>query len=367
MKITRQQLRNLIKESLMHQKAFDQRPPEFKDSTLTSHAVGLMLQSVLKLYTLLPSQIFSSENRAGFKKTDPKLSIPSRVEYFVSRLTGQYAAANAASAGGKLMTIGGKENLARLEGLTALSNFVAVFFKIAQSEDFYLTNNFHDLVKMGEKYDDFLVVSNAHGIGAVHLFFKSIFIKSGFNKGRNVKSFTPAGYIKSFSAINRNPKELSALFDKVIASVLLPLIGLDNDAIGDTSSQVEFNYEQRETGGTTIAEIQEFFKRGFAANDGIDKFNAFYPMIKSLTPDQVAKEIYDNTEGISMILDVNIRFFIELIEDYDSFVNEYRSSIDDQTYQGYTHHTHHLKNAANNAEAIIRHYQGSYESFLRAR
>ena len=42
-------------------------------------------------------------------------------------------------------------------------------------------------------------------------------------------------------------------------------------------------------------------------------------------------------------------------------------NIDDQTYQGYTHHTHHLKNAANNAEAIIRHYQGSYESFLRAR
>ncbi len=87
-------------------------------------------------------------------------------------------------------------------------------------------------------------------------------------------------------------------------------------------------------------------------------------MIKSLTPDQVAKEIYNNTEGIAKIVDVNIRFFVEMMQGYNDFVEEYKQEIDEQVYETYMYHASHLINSAENASVIMKYYDGSYSLFL---
>jgi len=360
MKVTKKILRKLIQESLMHTLALQSAPDEFKESTMTSHAVGLMIQSVLSLYRALPDGIYRSKQRSGFKKTDSTLELPSRLEFFTSKYSMHGGDTRGASSIGKLMTPSGRENLTKLGNLTSEVNFIAVFFKIAHDNSFYLTDSRDDLIEMGEKYDDFLVTSNAHGISPIHLFFKTIFLHSGYSKGINIKHFTPAGFSKVFSFINRTENELKSEFDDTLKDILLPLLGFS----GDSLSPSELSYEQRASSGTTIAEIFEYFRRGFATKDGIDRFNVFFKMIKSLTPDQVAKEIYNNTEGIDKIVNVNIRFFVEMMQSYNDFVEEYKQKIDEQTYESYIYHSHHLINAAENASIIIKYYDGSYSLFL---
>ena len=360
MKIARRQLRRLIQESLMHTLALQSTPDKFKESTLTSHAVGLMIQSVLTLYRALPEGIYRSKQRSGFKKTDAALEMPSRLEFFTSKYSMHGGDTRGASSIGKLMTPAGRENLTKLGNLTSEVNFISVFFKIAHDPSFYLSNTQDDLIEMGERYDDFLVTSNAHGISPIHLFFKTIFLHAGYSKGINIESFTPPGFSKSFSFINRSESELKSKFDGTLKDILLPLLGFS----GDSLSPSELSYEQRASSGTTIGEIFEYFRRGFATKDGIDRFNVFFKMIKSLTPDQVAKEIYNNTEGIAKIVDVNIRFFVEMMQGYNDFVEEYKQEIDEQVYETYMYHASHLINAAENASVIMKYYDGSYSLFL---
>jgi len=361
MKITKNKLRRLIQESLMHKLALDAIPEEFKGSTLTSHAVGIMIQSVLELYRALPEAIYRSKQRSGFKKTDAALEVPARLEYFTS-MNSMHGGTSGkgASTVGKLMTPAGRENLTKLGNLTSEVNFISVFFKIAHDSSFYLTNTQNDLIEMGEKYDDFLVTSNAHGISPIHLFFKTVFLHAGLSKGVNIESFTPPGFSKSFSFINRSDSELKREFDGILKDVLLPLLGLSNEGLQSS----ELSYEQRASSGTTIAEIFEYFRRGFGTKDGMDRFKVFFEMIKTLTPDQVAKETYSNTEGIEKIVDVNVRFFVEMMQGYNDFVEEYKQEIDEQTYESYAYHASHLINAAKNASVIMKFYDGSYSLFL---
>lgn len=360
MKLSKCELKQLIRESLMHDLALKAVPDSLKESTLTSHAVGLMIKSVMELYQALPANIYRSEKRSGFKKTDATLEVPSRLEYFTSMFSMYGGDTRGASSVGKLMTPAGRESLTKLGNLTSEVNFISVFFKIAHDSSFYLTNTRDDLIEMGEKYNDFLVTSNAHGISPTHLFFKTLFLHSGYSKGINIESFTPPGFSKSFSFINRDENELKRVFSGTLKDILLPLLGLTGEGLESS----DLSYEQRSSGGTTIAEIFEYFRRGFGTKDGMDRFNVFFEMIKTLTPDQVAKETYSNTEGIDKIIDVNIRFFVEMMEGYNDFVEEYRGEIDEQTYHSYMYHSDHLVNAANNASVIIKYYNGSYSSFL---
>ncbi len=360
MEITRDQLQKIIRESLMHDLALKAVPDKLKESTLTSHAVGLMIKSVMELYQALPANIYRSEKRSGFKKTDAALEVPSRLEYFASMFSMYGSDTRGTSSVGKLMTPAGRENLTKLGNLTSEVNFISVFFKIAHDPSFYLSNNRDDLIEMGEKYDDFLVTSNAHGIVPVHLFFKTIFLAAGYSKSTNVKSFTPLGFSKSFSFINRSEKELGDVFGRTLSDILLPLLGITDENLQSS----ELSYEQRASSGTSIDEVFEYFRRGFSTKDGLDRFKVFFKMITSLTPDQVAKEMYNNTDGIEKIINVNIRFFVEMIGDYNEFVIEYRDEIDDQLYHSYMYHADHLVNAAENSSVIMKYHNGSYSSFL---
>jgi len=360
MKLTKSRLRQLIQESLMHKLALKAVPDKLKGSTLTSHAVGLMIQSVMELYNALPDSIYRSKQRSGFKKTDAALEIPARLEYFTSRNSMYGGDTRGASTVGKLMTPLGRENLTKLGNLTSEVNFISVFFKIAHDPSFYMSNTQDDLIKMGERYDDFLVTSNAHGISSTHLFFKTIFLHAGYSNGINIESFTPPGFSKSFSFINRSESELKVDFDGTLKDILLPLLGLDSEGLQSS----ELSYEQRASSGTTIAELFEYFRRGFGTKDGMDRFKVFFEMIKTLTPDQVAGEIYNNTEGIDKIVNVNVRFFVEMMQGYNNFVEEYKQEIDTQTYESYAHHSSHLINAAKNASVIMKFYDGSYSLFL---
>lgn len=360
MKVTRRQLKQLIQESLMHKLALEAIPEEFNGSTLTSHGIGLIIQGILELYQSLPDHIFRSKLRSGFEKTDAALEIPARLEYFISMNSNKSVSNKGSTSYGKLMTPAGRENLTALNNLTSEVAFVSVFFKIAHDTAFYLSNNQDDLIKMGEKYDDFLVTSNAHGISPVHLFFKTIFLQAGLSKSVNIKSFTPPGFSKSFSFINRPESELKETFNSTLRGILIPLLDIADNSLQNS----ELSYEQRASGGTTIAEIFEYFRRGFGTKDGMDRFKVFFKMIKTLTPDQVVKEIYANTDGIDKIVDVNVRFFVEMMEGYSDFVEEYKSEFDEQTYQSYDYHASHLINAANNTGIIMKFYNGSYSLFL---